>query len=79
MSVQKGQSGSSTVRVVGAFAVGKAPTDGKAFDRATYTFGPMAVTGGLVATSQETARPSEPRAPASPYSGEPSNSHSLLP
>jgi hypothetical protein len=33
-------------RAVSVFAVGKAPTNGKAFDEALYTAGPLAVTGG---------------------------------
>lgn len=42
-------------KVVGAFPVGKAPTDGKAFDQGIYTFGPMAVTGGVNLASQAPA------------------------
>jgi hypothetical protein len=36
----------SAGKAVSVFAVGKAPTNGKAFDEALYTAGPLAVTGG---------------------------------
>jgi hypothetical protein len=36
----------SAGKAVSVFAVGKTPTNGKAFDEALYTAGPLAVTGG---------------------------------
>ncbi|GAA2518762.1 hypothetical protein [Streptomyces longisporus] len=38
-------------KAVSTFAVGKAPTNGQAFDEALYTAGPLTVTGGSVASS----------------------------
>lgn len=43
-------------KAVGVFPVGQAPADGKAFDQATYTFGPLAVTGGTVSSSPLAAK-----------------------
>jgi hypothetical protein len=35
-------------KAVAIFAVGKAPTNGQAFDEAVYTVGGLAVTGGAI-------------------------------
>ncbi|MER6068130.1 hypothetical protein ABT187_04570 [Streptomyces sp. NPDC001817] len=38
-------------KAVSAFAVGKAPSGGQAFDEALYTAGPLSVTGGSTAST----------------------------
>ncbi|MFD9510095.1 exo-alpha-sialidase [Streptomyces mirabilis] len=49
-------------KAVSVFAVGKAPSNGQAFDEALYTAGPLTVTGGsLAATTHGAATVSAPR------------------
>ncbi|MFK0022637.1 hypothetical protein [Streptomyces sp. NPDC090798] len=49
-------------KAVSVFAVGKAPTNGQAFDEVLYTAGPLTVTGGsLAATTHGAATVSAPR------------------
>jgi hypothetical protein len=49
-------------KAVSVFAVGKAPTNGRAFDEALYTAGPLSVTGGsLTSTTRGAATVSTPR------------------
>ena len=52
-------------KAVAVFAVGKAPTNGKAFDEAMYSAGGLTITGGVRHTDTDTGGP----AGASPHTG----------